>query len=109
MSTYLGDGELGQLLEASSSTLSVSDVQAIVRGVAAAPIAMDPTEWLTLVRDEANDALDEQLMALLADVIQESHFGLGQLKPPKTRLNALGAELNRRGVDGFIIPRADEH
>ena len=109
MSTYLGDGELGQLLEASSSTLSVADVQAIVRGVAAAPIAMDPTEWLTLVRDEANDALDEQLMALLADVIQESHFGLGQLKPPKTRLSALGAELNRRGVDGFIIPRADEH
>ena len=29
--------------------------------------------------------------------------------PPETRLAALRAELARRGLDGFLVPRADEH
>ena len=30
-------------------------------------------------------------------------------RPPGERLAALRAELKRRGLDGFVVPRADEH
>ena len=109
MGTYLGDERLGELLAASDSTLGVEDVKDVIGGICAAPIPMETHGWLALVRSQADESLDSQLVALHAQVLESSNFGLGQAKPPKTRLNALIAELGRRGVDGFIVPRADEH
>ena len=76
MTTYLGDDGLGQLLDASSSTLTVAEVREIVRGVTAAPPSMNPTEWLSLVREEADASLDQQLIALHSLITAESQFGL---------------------------------
>jgi Xaa-Pro aminopeptidase len=109
MTTYVGDTGLGSLLVESGSNLSLAEVRRLIAGICAAPAAMDSRSWLDLVRESSSKALDEQLLALHADIAQASEFGLEQPKPPKTRLSALRAELKRRGIDGFIIPRADEH
>lgn len=101
------DAHLQGLLE--SLNLDFESVKSTIRGVAAAPDAFDERGWLELVRPEANEDLDRALLAFKEAVSSKSTHGLGQNKPPKTRLAALRAELDRQGVNGFIIPRADEH
>ena len=109
MTMNLGDEPLTGLLEAAGSSYNVSQITQLVRGVAAAPPALDARAWLELVRPAPDDALDAALLALKATIEAESDFGLEAFRPPITRLNALRAELQRRRIDGFMIPRADEH
>ena len=85
-------------------------LRALLEGVVAAPDALDPDAWLVLVGDPLPDALKAKLLALKAE--------LASALPPSfaaapensaERLAALRAELTRRGLGGFLIPRADEH
>src|SRR5580704_11474188 len=39
----------------------------------------------------------------------QSFASVGDAKESRERVAALRAELKQRGVDGFVIPRADEH
>ncbi|MFO1081175.1 MAG: aminopeptidase P family protein [Reyranellaceae bacterium] len=83
-------------------------LDALMRGVAAAPDGLAGPEWVELVDPQA----DAPLTAALEDWRQRlaaTPDGLDAVPAPAERLAALRAELTRRGLSGFVVPRADEH
>ena len=85
--------------------MSADDVQTLVRGVAAAAV-WDRT-WLRLIVPEIEGAFADRLEALRRSYAEAPD---GTDTPQAAaRLDALRAELARRGLDGFVIPRSDEH
>ena len=85
----------------------IGEVEALVRGVAAA--APQDRSWLRLIHPDAEaiGALAEALEAL-----RQAHAAAPDgIDTPQqaTRLTALRAELARRGLDGFVVPLSDEH
>ena len=104
---YEGDAALARLLAASGSRYDPPGVKALIAGVLAAPPDVDPEAWMGLVAPEPPAALRAQLRAVAASLARpEDGFRPGAAPG---RLQALRAELARRGVDGFLVPRADEH
>ena len=79
-----------------------------MRGVAAAPEGLAGPEWVELVDPSADAELTQALKAWREELAQADD-GLGASPAPVSRLAALRAELRQRGLDGFIVPRADEH
>jgi Xaa-Pro aminopeptidase len=71
------------------------------------------TRWHALVADPMPAALGEALEALRREMAAGYCDGLGRddfVRLPRTeRLARLRRELGRRGLGGFIVPRADEH
>jgi Xaa-Pro aminopeptidase len=106
---YQGDQALGRLLQEASSPCDVPGVKALLAGVLAAPSGADPAAWLELVAPRMPPALATQLAALRADFAQRLPAIDAGPGDSATRLAALRAELARRGVHGFLVPRADEH
>jgi Xaa-Pro aminopeptidase len=106
---YQGDERLRGLLRDAGITLSVEAVRKLVAGVLAAPQPVNQDGWMVLLAPGAGPDLRQQLAALKADMAAHlpQHFPAGPA--PKSRLNDLRAELRRRGLDGFIVPRTDEH
>jgi len=104
---YQGDEHLADLLRQAGSDLDVAAVRDILRGVLAAPAPFDSRAWTSLIAEHAEPALHGQLMALLAAARADGDDGLGTTDGG--RLAALRAELERRGLDGFLVPRGDEH
>ncbi len=82
-----------------------ASVRALVQGVVAAPPSFDPEGWMALVPGGPS----AELRALKAEVEKTFDDGLGVSPAPASRIEALRAELTRREVTGFIVPRADEH
>lgn len=106
---YRGDDALAALLAGAGIRVTLDDLRSLVAGVNAAPPGLDPDGWMVLLGTDPADlpgALREQLRALKADMA--SHAGGGRADAAG-RLAALRAELGRRGLDGFVVPRADEH
>ncbi|MFQ5784466.1 MAG: M24 family metallopeptidase [Alphaproteobacteria bacterium] len=103
------DAELARLLEDAGATLTPAELRALVAGVAAAPAGFDADAWMGLVASRVGDALRQALRALVAEMRAARDDGLGASPAPPERLAALRAELARRGLDGFIVPRADPH
>jgi Xaa-Pro aminopeptidase len=88
----------------------MTDVRALLAGIAAAPEPVD-SRWLALVdpvlaRSEAADAA-----ALLDSTRRQLAAASRRSSGPdhQSRLATLRAELARRGLAGFIVPRGDEH
>ena len=79
-----------------------------MRGVAAAPEGLAGPEWVELIDPEADAELTKALTAWRAE-LATADDGLDAAPAPASRLAALRAELKRRGLDGFVVPRADEH
>jgi Xaa-Pro aminopeptidase len=105
---YRGDAGLARLLDAAHVALTVDEVRARVAGIAAAPPPVDPESWLPLIAVAAPRALAGQLLALCAE-LRSANSGLGQSPAPADRLAALRGQLKWCGVDGFLVPVADEH
>ena len=99
------DADLVALLRQSGASLSASEVRELARGVAAAPVAVDPDAWMCLVAP----TVDEALKARLRDLLEEATESGGDEREPAARLAALREELRKRGLDGLIVPHADEH
>ena len=103
---YSGDQHLTDALHAAGLPWTAEDVRALVAGVLAAPEGQDPDGWLVLVGEPLPEELAGQLRALKLEMARSltsaplDHAG---------RLAALRGELARRGLDGFIVPRGDEH
>ncbi len=99
------DEILESLMAEAGFTGTVADFRALLMGIEAAPADRDQDAWLDLVAPGADPALAERLRQVRA--------GLGRARRPvvprEDRLPLLRAELDRRGLDGFVIPRADEH
>src|SRR5256885_3464153 len=85
-----------------------SALDSLMRGVAAAPEGLAGPEWIELIDPKADAELTKALTAWRAELARTSG-GLGQSPAPAERLAALRAELKRRGLDGFVVPRAGEH
>src|SRR5215470_7566122 len=105
-------GELARLLKESGSIFDPEGVAALITGVLAAPAAVGAS-WHTLVADPMTPELARQLAALKTAMAAHYHDGRARadfdpLSRP-LRLERLREELAERGLDGFIVPRADEH
>jgi Xaa-Pro aminopeptidase len=96
------------LLRRRGRELDPTALDALMRGVAAAPEGLAGPEWVELVDPEADAELTRALTAWRA-ALAKADDGLEDVPAPAARLAALRAELARRGLDGFVIPRADEH
>jgi Xaa-Pro aminopeptidase len=106
---YRGDDALESLLKEAGSHYDAAGVRALLAGVLAAPCGSDPSVWLELVSPRMTPALATQLAALRAELVQRLPSPERPAHATVERVSALRAELARRGVHGFLIPRADEH
>ncbi|MBS0224377.1 MAG: aminopeptidase P family protein [Proteobacteria bacterium] len=84
------------------------ELEELMRGVAAAPEGLAGPEWVELIDPAADADLTRALAAWRAELARNDG-GLDASPAPPERLAALRTELRRRGLDGFVVPRADEH
>lgn len=115
-SVYQGDAALDRMLAKAGTKVNAAEARAIIAGILAAPASLAPAgqgqdAWLALVAPDPSPALAAQLQALRAVLADEAapEPDEGAKAASAARLAALRAELARRGVHGFIVPRADEH
>ena len=97
-----------QLLRQHGRSIDAGELDALMQGVAAAPEGLAGPEWVELIAPNADAHLAKALTAWRAR-LAASDGGLEEVPAPASRLAALRAELARRGIDGFVVPRADEH
>ncbi|MBT5047878.1 MAG: aminopeptidase P family protein [Rhodospirillaceae bacterium] len=85
----------------------------MARGVAAAPEALDPDEWIRLITpDPLSDLAPEMVTALRGTVAgyrAQMARGIFVQPAPAERLIALRKTLAAGGIQGFLVPLADEH
>ena len=105
---FRGDAALNALLKEVGSPYDAAGVRALVAGVLAAPVGPDPAAWLDLVAPRMTPHLAAQLAALRAELVQDKDVQHPEVATA-ARVAALRTELYRRGVHGFLVPRADEH
>ena len=104
---------LAQLLTEAGSALDPDGVAELIAGVLAAPPEIG-TSWHALVADPTPPALAEALEGMralarrgLARRSRAARISRGCRAPARVAL--LREELAARRLDGFIVPRADEH
>jgi len=97
------DAALGGFMAESGIDGPPERLRTLLSRIAAAPAMEPPDAWVELV---APDAAPET-----AAVLTRLKAALAPAPPAKdpSRLDALRAALGTRGVDGFVVPRADEH
>ena len=101
-------GELARLLKQADILLSEVEVRYWAHGLAGAP-ERDPSLWIELVAPNADAELAANLATLAHDIRCCTNSGLGESPAPHERIVSLRTELTQRGLDGFIVPLADEH
>ncbi|WP_029012225.1 aminopeptidase P family protein [Niveispirillum irakense] len=104
--TYQGDATLDRLLRDNGVAADVTAIRDLIAGVNAAPDGELPDAWLDLVAARRSPELTEQLLALRATIARPADPAAGD---HGARLAALRSELKRLGLDGFVVPRADEY
>jgi Xaa-Pro aminopeptidase len=104
--------EFARLLKEIGSAYDPEGIAALIEGVLAAPAEVG-TSWHVLVADPMTEELADCLEALRTAMAADYHDGLTPEDfvrlPRSERLASLRKELVSRGLDGFIVPRADEH
>jgi Xaa-Pro aminopeptidase len=104
--------DLARLLREARSTYDPEAVEALIAGVLGAPAEIGAS-WYILVADPVTPALAEALEALRAQLAAGYRDGLARadfaLLSRAERLAHLRRELTSRGLDGFVVPRSDEH
>jgi Xaa-Pro aminopeptidase len=112
MTAQADRGRWGELLREAGSAYDPDGVRGVVAGILAAPPAVGAS-WHALIADPVPSELAAALDALKAEMAEGRHDGLGREDfarlPRMARLARLREELSARGLDGFIVPRADEH
>ena len=103
------DDGLAQLLAGAGSVLSVGALDALIAGVVAAPQGVDRAAWMTVVTPNPGDARRMALGARLDAAYAAIDDGMTDGPAPAERLAELRAELARRELTGFVVPRADPH
>lgn len=96
------------LLKAHGRAADPATLDDLMRGIAAAPEGLAGPEWVELVAPGADADLTTALTSWRARLAAEDD-GLEDAPAPPSRLADLRKELKRRGLDGFVVPRADEH
>ena len=106
---YGGDEGLERLLAEAGCGLTAAAARAVIAGVLAAPPGPGTDGWTALIAPAAGPALQAELEALAEEMGAGRGDESGPGPAPPDRLEALRAELDRLGVDGFLVPMADEH
>jgi Xaa-Pro aminopeptidase len=105
-------GELARLLREAGSTYDLKGVEELIAGVLGPPSEIG-TSWHMLIADPVTPALAHALEALRREMAAGYRDGLGRedfaVLPRTERLARLRQELSARGLDGFVVPRSDEH
>jgi Xaa-Pro aminopeptidase len=89
------------------NTMSLAEFEQLLDGSLAAPEGERPDEWIALVAPGADDDLKRRLSAAYASRAEGVRRQARQ--PVSARLAAVRKELASQKLDGFLIPRADEH
>ena len=104
--------ELAQLLREAGSAHDPASLGALIAGALGAPEEVG-TSWHKLVADPVTPALARALEALREEMAAGYRDGLARADfarlPRAERLARLRRELAARGLDGFLVPRSDEH
>ena len=104
--------QLAHLLRAAGSALGPEEAAKLVAGVLAAPPEIG-TSWHALVTNPTPPALAEALEQLKDYLATDYRDGVSpedfKRLPSAARVALLREELGRRKLDGFIVPRSDEH
>jgi Xaa-Pro aminopeptidase len=112
--TPINDQHLNQtlkrLLSNAASAFSFTQVEQLIRGIAAAPEPyVDVDAWMKLVTPKPTAELQRALAAALSHERVRHDNGLKTSHMGAARLKALRAEMKRQKIDGFIVPHSDEH
>ncbi|HET6156933.1 MAG TPA: aminopeptidase P family protein [Dongiaceae bacterium] len=87
--------------------MSLSEFEQLLDGAVAAPDGERQSDWIALVAPSADEDTRRRLNAAHESRAQDVKM---QARPPiPARLAALRKELANRKLDGFLVPRADEH
>lgn len=103
---YEGDEALADRLSTIGVESDIAAVRALLAGIAGAAVADDA--WMDLISPRLDAASKRQLAFLFRSVAAECHIEL-DIRPDPERLAKLRKELGKAGLDGFIVPRTDEH
>lgn len=103
---YEGDDALASRLSAAGIDNNMTNLRALIEGVVGASVTDE--SWMSLVSPKIDSELRAQLSALHQDIAAESELSLGVLPDP-IRLANLREKLTELELDGFIVPRTDEH
>jgi len=103
---YAGDTALKTALSRAGSDARIDDIKDLIAGIVGGA-TMDES-WMTLIAPTADDALREQLNALKAQIQDDLDMDLS-VRPSGERLAALRSKMKAENLDGFLIPRTDEH
>ncbi|MFO1047811.1 MAG: aminopeptidase P family protein [Geminicoccaceae bacterium] len=99
------DQDLPRELRAVGIDLDGPALDALLQGIDAAPLGHDPAAWLTLFGKELPEPLAQHL--------RQRREGLRRVATGAAdhadRLRRFRDELQRRGVDGFVLLRTDEY
>lgn len=101
--TYMGDNKLAALLEKDRAIMDLAAVKSLMPAIHAAPSGERESDWIELVAPKASPELRSELMAF-----QKNQKPIRSKDSTMDRLDALRAEMRRQGLDGFVVPRADE-
>ncbi len=106
------DAGLRRLLRAAGSAYDPEGVRALIKGVLGAPAEIG-AEWHRLVADPMPPALALALEQVQGEIAATYRDGLSREDFARVsradRLASLRRELAARGLDGFVVPRSDEH
>ncbi len=98
--------ELEGLLLRARAMFNVKSLGDLVDGILAAPSANDADSWMQLVAPKPAPELATALRDFMRlRAAKANTLGVGISERP----SALRAELRRRRLAGFVVPRADEH
>ncbi|MGE0260884.1 MAG: aminopeptidase P family N-terminal domain-containing protein, partial [Alphaproteobacteria bacterium] len=108
---------LAALLREANAAFDIDGVADLIAGMLAAPPEIGPSEnaasWHALVADPTPPALADALEHYRAWLAEDWRDGLGPEDfarlPRPARLAMLREELAASGLDGFVVPRSDEH
>lgn len=101
-----GYSDVDVILRNAGVAMTGVEVQALIAGVAAAPVGYDPDAWMALIHTDPPPELRRALRARLASARQRMSPQRGD---GEMRLADLRRELKRRRLAGFVVPRADSH
>lgn len=106
---YRGDDALASLLRSAGVTLDMNEVRQRVKGTISALAGRTTETWIELIAPDAGTELRSQLLALKDELLKDADPGFTVGPAPTERLAGLRAELAKRDLDGFLIPRGDAY
>lgn len=101
--------QLKSLLAQGDVGLSFEGLTDVILGVLAAPPQHRSNDWIALICADPSVELMGALQAYKGEMDAQLVDTLGASKKRSARLKALRNEMSLFDVDGFLIPKADEH